>query len=529
MPELSPTRHVDTFTRDRILAVDPWPDLRLPGPWGGDFNATTLFVDGPAAAYPDRTALITDAGEWTYAEFAARVNRSARILAEDLALRPGQRVLLRGRNGPWFAVWLHGVLKAGGVVVPVSARLRSAEIAQIVDICEASFVLCDAADADITAAVPILTYPDDLHRRASRRPDAFDTVATAADDVALLAFSSGTTGVPKATMHFHRDLAYLTHPARRDLMGVRPGTLIASNRPMTFPYALVGLCMMPLRYGATALARHFDDVAEFFAAVEDRDARIVLSDPGSYRAAEAPPGGERAYYSCAEALSPTVARRWHERTGSVLRNALGVTEHLWLVTGATPLGDRPGSVGVPLPRYDAAVFDAAGDPCGPGTPGRLGVRGPTGVRLIDPEQQRAAVHRGYTLTGDWAHLDADGYVWLYGRTDDMVKVRGILVAPAEIENVLLAHPAIGAAAALGLRDAERGDRMHAYVTLRSGADADAVIREVRSALDARLADYRRPERLEVLPEMPYGPTGKIDRRALRERSGRPLVGEEHDT
>lgn len=513
----SPTLHVDTFTRERILEVEPWPELRLPGDSPrGALNAVSVFVDAPRMKFGDRTALIAEDGRWTYGVFARRVEKAAGWLAGEWGLRSGQRVLLRGRGSPWFAVWLHAVLKAGGVVVPVSPRLRSGEVAKMVGACAASLVMCDPDDADVVSDVPVLTYPKDIDRRA----DAFATVPTAADDVALIAFSSGTTGTPKATMHFHRDLVNLTCPRRRELMGVGPGVVVASNRAVTFPYALVGLCMMPFRYGATALMRHYSEVTEFFHAVAEFDARVVLSDPTSYRAAlasETAPDGERAYLSCAEALAPGVARHWREETGMVLRNWLGVTEHLWLVTGAAPHGDRPGSVGVPLPGYGAAVFDAAGDPCPAGVAGRLGVGGPTGARLIDAAHQRAAVHRGYTLTGDWAHADADGYLWLHGRTDDMVNVEGILVAPADIEHVLLAHPQVARAAAIGVADADRGDQMHAFLTLAPGADPDTVVAEVRAALDAHLADYRRPGRLTVLAEMPYGPTGKIDRRSLRER------------
>lgn len=449
MPDLSPTSHVDTFTRDRIRAVEPWPDLRLPdGTPRGAFNAVSVFVDAPAVEFGDRTALIAENGCWTYRSFATRVEQAAGLLARERGLRPGQRVLLRGRTSPWFAVWLHAVLKAGGVVVPVSPRLRSSEIAQIVEACAASLIVCDPEDADLVSDAPILTYPDDMERQAA----SFATVPTAADDVALLAFSSGTTGVPKATMHFHRDLANLTSPARRELLGIGPGVVVASNRAVTFPYALVGLCLMPFRYGATTLLRHYDEVAGFFHAVAEFDARVVLSDPSSYRtvlAAGTLPQGDRAYFSCAETLAPVIARQWREQTGTVLRNWLGVTEH--------------------------------------------------------------------TLTGDWAHADADGYLWLHGRTDDMVNVAGILVGPADIESILFAHPRVARAAAIGVPDPDHGDRMHAFLTLSPDADPAAVIAEVRAALETHLADYKRPEQLTVLTQMPYGPTGKIDRRSLRER------------
>lgn len=539
-PPLSPTGHADTFVRDHLPPPDQWPALTCDppaGPYPDRLNCAEELLDATIAAHgPDRPCVSGDDESWTYGELRDRVDRVARVLV-DRGLRPGQRVLLRGPNAPWLAACWLAVVKAGGVVVTVLPVLRAGELATVLTAARVDHALCDArflddltdAVAALPAAPDVLAYggdgPDDLLALAAARPGepaGFAAVRVAADDACLIAYTSGTTGRPKGCVHFHRDVLAVADTYSAHVLRPRPDDVFTGSPPFAFTFGLGGLLVFPLRAGASAVLLERPRPEALLDAVSRRGATVVFTAPTAYRAMLARAGeydlsGLRRCVSAGEHLPAQTWRAWHEATGIGLLDGIGATEMLHIFVSASDGHMRPGSTGLPVPGFTAAVLDDHGVPVPDGEPGHLAVRGPVGCRYLDDERQREYVRHGWNYTGDTYVRDADGYLWYRARSDDMIVSAGYNISPSEVEEALLTAPEVEEAAVVGVRDPDRGRIARAYVVLREGVAADDErARRLQDHVRARISPYKAPRSVVFLAALPRTATGKLQRFRLRE-------------
>ncbi|MER5504841.1 AMP-binding protein [Streptomyces sp. NPDC002766] len=519
--------HVDTFARDHLPPREEWPELRFDLPelqYPDRLNCAAELLTGPE---PGRPAFHTPAGPtWTYGDLRARVDRIAHILTDDLGVVPGNRVLLRGPTTPWLAACWLAVLKAGGVAVTVLAQQRPHELAVICDMAQVRHALCDIRSVDdlVKAEIPglrITTYdgdaPDDLLRRPAPGTP-YPAVATAADDVALIAFTSGTTGRPKGCMHFHRDVLATADTFSRHVLRPVADDVFAGSPPLGFTFGLGGLVIFPLRAGASALLLEQAHPRQLLEAVAEHRVSVLFTAPTAYRAMLAELDAHdvsslRRCVSAGENLPAATWRAWQERTGLRIINGIGATELLHIFVSAADERIRPGTTGVPVPGWQARVQDANGDPVPDGEPGLLAVRGPVGCRYLADPRQRTYVRGGWNITGDTYVREDDGYFRYVARADDMIISAGYNIAGPEVEDALLRHPDVVEAAVVGRPDEDRGQVAVAHVVLREGAvrDADAL----RAFVKSELAPYKCPREIHFADALPRTATGKLQRFKLR--------------
>jgi 2-aminobenzoate-CoA ligase len=534
--DLSPSAHVDTFCRDSLPPAEQWPEmlfdlaeLKYPD----RLNCAAALLDDTAARLgADRRCLLSPTQRWTYGDLMQRANAVAQVLVDDLGLVPGNRVLLRGPNNPWLVACWFGVLKAGGVVVTTMPLLRAGELATICEVARIDLALCDARFTnDLAAAdVPgmrIVEYgaadPDDMTSRAAAKDGRFEAVPTAADDVALLAFTSGTTGRPKATMHFHRDVLAICDTFSAHVLRPRPDDLFVGSAPLAFTFGLGGHVLFPLHVGAASLLLERATPEVLPDAVAEHAATVLFTSPTAYRMMLA--GGDigrlaslRRCVSAGEPLPKAVWQAFHDATGLRIIDGIGSTEMLHIFIAAADDDIRPGSTGLPVPGYQAAVVDEAGWPVPDGTIGRLAVRGPTGCRYLADERQTAYVQHGWNITGDTYVRDADGYYWYQARNDDMIITAGYNIAGPEVEDALIAHPDVVDCGVVGAPDPERNMIIKAYVVLRAGVTGDeSEARALQEFVKQRIAPYKYPRLVEFVTDLPRTNTGKLQRFKLRER------------
>ena len=533
--ELSPSAHVDTFCRDNLPPQEQWPDFHFDLPevqYPQRLNCAAALLDEVVASHgADRPALRTAEETWSYGELLARANQLAHYLSEDAGLQPGQRVLLRGPNNPWLVACWFAVLKAGGVVVLTVPLLRSGEITPLIELTRASLAVCDSRfttdllPAVTAAGIPMLQYggggTEDLIARCAEKPPVFDNVDTAADDVALLAPTSGTTGTPKATMHFHRDVLAIADTFGKHLVAGRPDDIFTGTPPLAFTFGLGGLLVFPLRIGASTLLVERATPTELAEAVERFGATVLFTAPTAYRAILR--AGQqhrlatiRRAVSAGEHLPRPVWQELHDKTGIELIDGIGSTEMLHVFISAADGDIRPGATGKAVPGYTAAVLDADGNPAPDGTAGRLAVVGPTGCRYLADPRQSVYVQHGWNITGDTYIRDSDGYFWYQARSDDMIVSSGYNIAAPEVERALEQHPDVVECAVVGRPDPERGATVHAVVVLREGAAQDAAkVTELQDFTKQTIAPYKYPRSIEFVPALPRTSTGKVQRFRLR--------------
>ena len=531
-PALSPSAHRDSFCRDNLPPPELWPVLDLgPLDYGDRLNCATALLDATIDRLgADRPCLRSSDGTvWSYGDLRAHANRIAGVLVDELGLVPGNRVLLRGYNEPWLVACWFAVLKAGGVAVTTMPLLRAGELATMAGMCRPAIALCDARLTDDLqrADIPGLTTvayggtgPDDLGARAAGRPEAFDDVATAADDVALLAFTSGTTGRPKGTMHFHRDVLAIADTFAASVLRPEPDDVFTGSPPIGFTFGLGGLVVFPLRAGASVLLLERATPDVLADAVASFGVTVLFTAPTAYKAILAAGAGEklagvRRAVSAGEALPAAVWQGVHDATGLRIIDGIGATEMLHIFIAAREEQIRPGSTGLPVPGYEARVIGPDGAELPRGTPGRLAVRGPTGCRyLADPRQARY-VERGWNVTGDTYVQDAEGYFWYQARSDDMIVSAGYNIAGPEVEQALLGHPEVLDCAVVGAPDPERGMVVKAFVVLRPERTRDVPAEELQEFVKQAIAPYKRPRVVEFVDELPRTSTGKLQRYRLR--------------
>ncbi len=541
---LSPSAHLDTFCRDRLPPADQWPRLRFDLPalaYPERLNCAAELLDATAARLgTDRPCLRSVTGTWTYGQTVRLTNQLAQVLTEDFGLRPGNRVLLRGPNHPWLAAAWLAVLKAGGVAVTTMALLRPGEIAAITALTEPALALCDARfAADLAAGAPGLTTLhygpgsdgpgpgsggpcSDLAVRCAAKDGVFLPVQTAADDVAMLAPTSGTTGQPKVTMHFHRDVLATADTFSAFVVRPRPDDVFTGTPPLGFTYGLGGLLLFPLRAGASTLLIERATPAELAGAIAAHKVTVLSTAPTAYRAmlaagAAASLVNLRRCLSAGEHLPRAVWEEFRQATGVSIIDGIGSTEMLHVFISAAGDDIRPGATGRAVPGYLAQIVDEDGEQVPDGQPGRLAVQGPTGCRYLSGDRQLSYVQRGWNITGDTYVRDANGYYWFQARSDDMIISAGYNIAGPEVEEVLLAHPDVLEVAVVGAPDPGRGMIVHAFAVLRPGAAADAAkVTELQEFAKAAIAPYKYPRVIEFVAELPKTISGKTQRYRLRQ-------------
>jgi 2-aminobenzoate-CoA ligase len=535
---LGPSAHIDTFSRDNLPPAAQWPDFRLAGfDYPERLNVGVELTDRMVQkGFGDNTALIGNGRRRTYKELTDWTNRLARALVENYGVRPGNRVLIRAANNPaMVACWL-AATKAGAVVVNTMPMLRASELAQIVDKARIALALCDTRLMDELVACAkdsrfleqvvgfdgTANHDAELDRIALTKPVRFEAVATGRDDVALLGFTSGTTGVPKATMHFHRDLLIIADGYAKDVLGVTPDDVFVGSPPLAFTFGLGGLAIFPLRFGASTTLLENASPSNMVEIIETYRATISFTAPTAYRAMltamdeGADLSSLRLAVSAGETLPAPVFNDWMRRTGKPILDGIGATEMLHIFISNRLDDLAPGSTGKPVRGYDARIVDEDMNELPRGTIGRLAVRGPTGCRYLADARQRSYVRDGWNLTGDSFVQDEAGYFHFAARSDDMIISAGYNIASPEVEAALLAHLDVRECAVIGIPDTDRGQIVEAHIVLTDGVAADAAtVKRLQDHVKATIAPYKYPRSVKFTTALPKTQTGKIQRFQLR--------------
>jgi 2-aminobenzoate-CoA ligase len=533
--------HVDTFCADRLPPPELWPVRDWTGipelAYPDRMNCASVLLDSMIESGDgDRIVFRFPASDgvvstWTYRELHETSNRIANVLVEELGIVPGNRVLLRAANTPMLAACWFAVVKTGGVVVCTMPLLREREIKYVADKADISLALTDARIAEECQAAfasrRVITFggKGELDEMIAGKQSTFANCDTHSEDIAIIAFTSGTTGKGKGTMHSHRDILAITDCFPRYVLKPDKDDVFCGSPPLAFTYALGGLMLFPMRFGASSLLLEQATPPHLVKAIQDHRPTICFTSPTAYRAMHGLLGDHdvsslKKCVSAGETLPLAVFEMWRDKTGISIIDGIGATEILHIFISAADDDIRPGSTGKVVPGYQAKVIDDDGRDSPAGEIGRLAVRGPTGCRYLDDvERQREYVHDGWNLTGDSYRIDEDGYFWYQARTDDMIISSGYNIAGPEVENVLLEHPAVLECGVIGEADEERGQVVKAVIVLRNGNKGDATLaKELQDFVKARIAPYKYPRRVEFVDALPRTNTGKLQRYRLRQES-----------
>jgi 2-aminobenzoate-CoA ligase len=525
----------DSFVRDRLPSPELLPEFRFDLPelqYPDRLNAAAELLKGGA---PDALAVVNDHGRWTYAELDDFSGRIARLLVEEHGLITGNRVLLRGPNGyTMFAAWL-GVLKAGGVVVATMPLLRPGEIATMIERAQVSHAIVDSRFiGDFRQAVEqthfvkhIIKYDGDYGkgeletRTAGLQP--LPPADTGRDEPALIAFTSGTTGVPKGCVQFHRDVLAPCDTFAKHLVGPKPGDVFLTSAPMAFTFGLGITPMFPLRFGAASATIEQGGPDKLLGGIVKHGVTHLGTAPTAYKAMLSQPALDEALktlrtcIAAGEHLPEAIWRAWKDRTGIAITDGIGSTEMMHIFVSAAGDDIRPGATGKAVPGYIATVLDADGKPMNEGV-GRLAVKGPTGCRYLDDPRQADYVADGWNVTGDTYRRDSNGYYWYLARSDDMIVSAGYNIGAPEVENALLSHPAVAECAVIGVPCPERGQKVKAFVVLSADArGSDALVAGLQAHSKAQIAPYKYPREIEFVESLPKTATGKLRRSELKGR------------
>ena len=530
--------HIDRFARDHLPLPSAWPQLLDTADTAYPFrlNAAVELLDAMVAnGHGDAIALRNDDASCTYYQLFVRVNQIAHVLVDDLKLVPGNRVLLRGANNPMMAACWLAVIKAGLIAVATMPLLRARELLPVIDKAQVNAVLCDRAlVAEIAlvrqqrpALLKVLYFndgasaPDSLESALAGKPTRFSACDTAVDDVALIAFTSGTTGQPKGTMHFHRDVLAMCDTFSRHLLQPLETDVFCGTPPLAFTFGLGGLLCFALRVGASTLLLERLTPESLLQSVARHRATVMFTAPTFYRQMAAIAhnydlSSLRRCVSAGEALPDATRDQWRKATGIELIDGIGATEMMHIFIGAAGRDVRQGAVGKVVPGYQARIVDTAMKTVPFGSPGRLAVRGPTGCRYLADERQTVYVQDGWNLTGDTFSQDLDGYFFYHARSDDMIVSAGYNIAGPEVEAALLEHEAVAECAVIGMPDVQRGQIVKAFVVLQVGVAGSATLkRALQDFVKAAIAPYKYPRDLQFVTQLPRTETGKLQRFKLR--------------
>ncbi|MEE9313967.1 MAG: AMP-binding protein [Rhizobiaceae bacterium] len=538
--KLGPTAHTDTFARDNLPPLDQWADINL-----GKFNypehlnAAVELTDAIVAkGFGDRTALIGNGRRRTYKELADWTNKLAAALVEDFGVQPGNRILIRSSNNPaMVACWL-AATKAGAVVVNTMPMLRAGELSKIVDKAEIKLALCDTRLMDELAECQkksafletvvgfdgTANFDAELDRLALNKYVNFEAVKTGRDDVALLGFTSGTTGDPKATMHFHRDLLIVADGYASEVLQVTPDDVFVGSPPLAFTFGLGGLAIFPLRFGATATLLENAAPKNMVEIIQKYRATICITAPTAYRVMllEMEAGADLSSLRCAvsagETLSAPIYNDWMKKTGKPMLDGIGSTELLHIFISNHLEDSKPACTGKPVGGFEAKIVDDEMNEVPRGDIGKLAVRGPIGCRYLADDRQKTYVRDGWNLTGDAFTQDKEGYFHFAARTDDMIVSSGYNIAGPEIESTLLEHPAVAECGVVGAPDESRGQIVEAHIVLMEGIDESAdLIKQLQDHVKSKIAPFKYPRSIKFIDALPKTATGKLQRfRLLKE-------------
>lgn len=547
-------RIVDTFARDHLPPIDDWPEFLFDRPeyrYPRQVNCVSELLDRHVeagdGARPAITTLIDGRSvSCTYAQLQAQVNRIARVLTEDLKLVSGNRVLLRAPNTPMLAACWLAVVKAGLIAVGSMPLLRARELKQMIDKARVSAALCDvrlrqelattldpASEHHAPDLEKVIYFNDfsldALEARAARKSPHFVAYPSHRDDVCLIAFTSGTTGQPKGTMHFQRDIlvmadAFTTHvlkPTRNDIFCGTP--------PLAFTFGLGGLLAMPLRFGASTVLMEKLTPETLLATIEATRATICFTAPTMYRQMAlllADPARKfdvrslKKTVSAGEALPDATRQLWKQATGVEMIDGIGATEMIHIFIASAGADIRAAAIGREVPGYRAIVVDEQMNEVPRGTVGRLAVKGPSGCRYLHDDRQRNYVRDGWNLTGDTFVQDDEGYFRYQARSDDMIVTSGYNVAGPEVESALLLHPAVAECGVIGMPDEERGQLVAAHVVLKpEHARSENLCAELQAFVKQTIAPYKYPRIVVFVDSLPRTETGKLQHFRLREMVG----------
>ncbi len=529
---------IDSFARDRLPPTEQWPEFLFELPelqFERRLNCAVELLDRAIKrGWGGRACVLGDGVRWTYADLLAQANRIARVLVEDMGLVSGNRVLLRGANSPMLAACWFGVVKAGGIAVGTMPLLRARELTAIANKAQVSHALCDARlAAELDAArgesptlQQVMHFNDAsataLEARAAAKPPTFAAVDSAIDDVCLIAFTSGTTGQPKGTMHFHRDVMASCMCWPPHVLRATADDRFIGSPPLAFTFGLGGLLLFPLSVGASTVLLEKATPDVLLAAIAQWRATVCFTAPTSYRAMAAQVQAHdlsslRKCVSAGEALAAATRTLWRDATGIEMIDGIGSTELLHIFISATEDQARGGATGSPVPGYRACLLDEHGAEVPRGTVGRLAVKGPTGCRYLADERQQHYVQSGWNLTGDAYRIGDDGQFEYQARTDDMIVSGGYNIAGPEVEAALLLHPAVAECAVIGASDEQRGMIVKAFVVLKTGHAGDAAqVKVLQDFVKQTIAPYKYPRAVEFRSELPRTETGKLQRFRLRQ-------------
>jgi len=532
------TAHVDTFTRDRLPPQGQWPDLIFTRPefqYPARINCASRLLDRHISANNGgRRCLLSPFEAWTYGDLFEKANQIARVLVEDLGVVPGNRVLLRGPNTPMLAACWFAVMKAGAVAVTTMPLYRVSELRYMIEKAQITHALCDrrfVEDLEAAAAeargFSMLTFgtpsEDGLEAHMMRKSGNFENVETAAEDVALIGFTSGTTGKAKATMHFHRDVLAICDAFPKSVLNASADDLFCGSPPLGFTFGLGGLLLFPLDAGAATLLLEKAAPELLLEGIEKQRASVIFTAPIAYRAMTALLGGYdvsslRKCVSAGETLPLPIWQDWFDKTGLRIIDGIGGTEMLHIFIASPEGRVRPGSTGQVVPGYEARIVDENGEDVPAGTIGRLAVRGPTGCRYLDDHRQTQYVRQGWNFPGDTYRADEDGYFWYVARSDDMIIASGYNISGPEVEEALLAHGDVKECAVVAAPDRERHTSIvKAFIVLNEpGGAGDLEIATLQEFVKGRIAPYKCPREIEFVEALPRTETGKLQRYLLRE-------------
>jgi len=536
--------HLDTFARDNLPPKEQWPELLFELPefqYSDRLNCATELLDKAAQGpWADRPVIYApaDGGRQviTYRQLLALANQLAQVITDDLGLVPGNRVLLRFSNSPMLAACLFAVWKAGGIVVPTMPLLRAKELTQVINKAKVDFALCDKRlSEDLESAaqhcpdLKRIVYfgagdddPASLEAMLEGKSTQFSNVQTAVDDVAVIAFTSGTTGLPKAALHFHRNVMAMCDAWPRSILRPNPDDIFCGTPPLAFTYGLGVMLCVPMRFGASTVLVEKLTAADLLQVIEDFRCTFIATVPTFYRqmaalAAKFDISSLRTAISSGESLADATRELFRDVSGIELIDGIGCTEMMQTFISHTPDRMRRGATGYVIPGYTAAVLDREGKVCSPNVSGRLAVKGPSGCLYLADERQTQYVLNGWNLTGDAYSMDEDGYFHFQGRADDMIVSAGYNIAGVEVEAALLQHKAVAECAVVGIPDSERGKLVCAFVILKPGnSGGEEMVKNLQDFVKASIAPYKYPRRVEFVATLPRTETGKLKRFALRE-------------
>ncbi len=541
---MSYSAQTDRFVHDRLPPPEQWPrltytlpELQLPG----QVNLVqVLFESAAKRGLADRPLLRSPRRTLSYAQAQAEVARIAQVLVQDYGLVPGNRVLLRGGNSIGMALAWLAVVQAGAVAVATMPLLRAKELGDIIDKAQPTLAICDERLLDelqlARAQQPVLQTLvsfDALHQSgelalaAARCDGQRPPCATAADDIALLAFTSGTTGKPKAAVHTHRDVLAACETWPRHVLRATPDDIVMGSPPLAFTFGLGGLLIFPMWAGASV---YFPDIPYTPQAMAqlifDTGATIVYTAPTFYRqmapfmqeqaAQRGRAAALRLSVSAGEGLPDATRQLWKNATGLEMLDGIGATEMFHIFISAAPEDVRRGAIGTVVPGYTARVVGEDGQELPRGSVGRIAVMGPTGCKYMGDARQASYVKDGWNYPGDAFVQDAEGYFFYQARTDDMIITSGYNVGAPEVEDALLSHPGVAECGVIGQSDEARGMIVKAFCVLRPGVVGDAaLVQALQDHVKATIAPYKYPREITFLDKLPRTETGKLQRFRLK--------------